>query len=102
MRGVYAAAGAAGGEGHVRPERHLLEVLDREVRQLHGHLEGSGGWLRVLARSPAVWSSRLHSTGHGVAPQTSAAYSAIVRSLENLPECATLRAAFRAQASGRW
>src|SRR5262249_25579859 len=39
-------------------------------------------------------------TGHGSACQISAAYSAMVRSLENLPEQATLRIAFRAQASG--
>ena len=32
----------------------------------------------------------------------SAAYSAMVRSLENLPELATLRIALRAQASGSW
>ncbi len=40
-----------------------------------------------------------HSTGQGAASQMSAAYSAIVRSLENLPEQATLRIALRAQAS---
>jgi hypothetical protein len=31
----------------------------------------------------------LYSTAHGFAPQISAAYSAIVRSLENFPELAT-------------
>ena len=41
-----------------------------------------------------------YGTGHGSTFQMSAAYSAIVRSLENLPEQATLRSARRDQASG--
>jgi len=41
-----------------------------------------------------------HGTGHGSTRQMSAAYSAMVRSLENLPEHATLMIAFRVQASG--
>src|SRR5262249_48864724 len=41
----------------------------------------------------------LHSTGHRFTFQMSAAYSAIVRSLENFPEPATFKIAFRAQAS---
>src|SRR6516162_7634883 len=40
------------------------------------------------------------STGQGVAFQIPAAYSAMVRSLENFPEQATLRMALRAHASG--
>ena len=40
-----------------------------------------------------------YPTGHGFAFQISAAYCAMVRSLENLPEPATLRMALRAQAS---
>src|SRR5262249_25755778 len=39
-------------------------------------------------------------TGQGVTSQIPAAYSMIVRSLENLPEQATLRMALRDQASG--
>src|SRR5262249_30580088 len=39
--------------------------------------------------------------GHGMAFQIPAAYSAIVRSLENFPEQATLTIALRDQASGR-
>ena len=39
-------------------------------------------------------------TGHGFASQISAAYSAMVRSLENFPEPATFRMTLRAQASG--
>ena len=38
-----------------------------------------------------------YGTGQGFACQISAAYSAIVRSLENLPELATFRIALRAQ-----
>src|SRR5215471_21221730 len=41
-----------------------------------------------------------HDTGQGLTCQMSAAYSAIVRSLENLPELATFRMAVRAHASG--
>src|SRR5438876_7928553 len=40
-----------------------------------------------------------HATGHGVTCQMSAAYSAMVRSLENFPELATFRMAVRAHAS---
>lgn len=39
-------------------------------------------------------------TGHGFAFQMSAAYSVMVRSVENLPEPATLRMAIRVHASG--
>src|SRR5215467_4309233 len=42
----------------------------------------------------------LYSSGHGCACQMSLAYSAMVRSLENLPAWPTLRIALRAQASG--
>src|SRR5262245_60242406 len=41
-----------------------------------------------------------HDTGHGVTRQMSAAYSEMLRSLENFPELATLRIAFRAHAWG--
>ena len=40
-----------------------------------------------------------YGTGHGSAPQMSAAYSAMVRSLENFPELATFKTALRAQPS---
>src|SRR5882757_9759783 len=39
-------------------------------------------------------------TGHGFTPQISAAYSAMVRSLENFPELAMFRMAFRAHSCG--
>jgi hypothetical protein len=42
----------------------------------------------------------LYCTGHGFTPQMPDAYSAMVRSVENLPEPATFRMAFRAQARG--
>ncbi len=41
-----------------------------------------------------------YGTGHGCTFQISAAYSAIVRSLENFPELATLRIALRAHSPG--
>ena len=41
-----------------------------------------------------------YSTGQGTTFQISAAYSAIVRSLENFPDPATLAMALRVQASG--
>src|SRR5712671_4666975 len=42
----------------------------------------------------------LYGTGHGFTFQISVAYSAIVRSLENFPEPATLRIALRVHAPG--
>src|SRR5262249_42315479 len=42
----------------------------------------------------------LYSSGHDCACQMSLAYSAMVRSLENLPACPTLRIALCAHASG--
>src|SRR5882672_7701452 len=45
---------------------------------------------------PRRIGSILYGTGHGLASQISAAYSAMVRSLENLPEPAMFRIAFRA------
>ena len=41
-----------------------------------------------------------YRTGHGLASQISAAYSTMVRSLENLPEAATFRMAFCAHPFG--
>ena len=39
LREVFDPPGAACGERDDRPERQLLEVLDREIRQFHGHLK---------------------------------------------------------------
>jgi hypothetical protein len=47
-----------------------------------------------------IGSASSHDTGQGAAPQMPAPYSAMVRSLENLPEPAALRIARRAYASG--
>ena len=41
----------------------------------------------------------VHYAGHGCAFQISFAYSAMVRSLENLPDAAMFRIALRVQAS---
>ena len=41
-----------------------------------------------------------YGTGHGSTFQMSAAYSAMVRSLENFPDPATFRIAWRAHPSG--
>ena len=54
-------------------------------------------------RDPVLSLSGIRSCyriGQGLACQISAAYSAIVRSLENCPELAMLRIALRAQPSG--
>src|SRR5215510_10097527 len=86
---------------HLRP---ALVVLPLEPSQVHQH-----GQRRGLARQRRdhlglfriVDHRRLHyDTGHGFTCQMSEAYSAIVRSLENLPEPATFRIALRAQALG--
>src|SRR5262249_1379532 len=47
----------------------------------------------------ASFARRHYATGHGLTFQMSAAYSAIVRSLENFPEPATFKIALRVQAS---
>src|SRR5687768_16441101 len=74
-----------------------------------------GGATRPAAEQlPAMWGSKkkqmrtttvatiaaLYVIGQGVTPHISAAYWAIVRSLENLPEAATLRIALRDHACG--
>src|SRR5215467_10073846 len=79
-------------------------VLPLELCQVdqHGHRGrlarqrgNRGGLFRVVDHRGLH-----HDTTHGLACQMSAAYSAIVRSLENFPELATFRMALRAQASG--
>jgi hypothetical protein len=57
--------------------------------------------VRDIAGSGASTKPHLfYGTGHGFTPQISLAYSAIVRSLENFPDAATFRMAFRAHFSG--
>src|SRR5262249_51800995 len=54
---------------------------------------------QVDGRERFAHDALLYDTGAGRAPQMSAAYSAMVRALENLPEQATLMTALRAQPS---
>src|SRR5215472_880632 len=86
---------------HVWPAVVVLALEPREVdehrlrRGLAGQRGDRDGFLHIVDHR------RLHhDTGHGFTCQMSAAYSAIVRSLENLPEPATLRIALRAHAPG--
>jgi hypothetical protein len=44
LREGFDPPGATGGERNDRPERQLLEVLDREIRQFHGLLKGLEDW----------------------------------------------------------
>ena len=74
-----------------------LVVLALEPGQVDQHLLRGRLACEGRDRHRAARSLR---TGHGFAFQISLAYSAIVRSLENLPEPATFRIALRAQASG--
>src|SRR2546422_10511823 len=65
----------------------------RRRRRLAGQRRDRGSLFHVVDHR------RLHhDTGHGFTCQMSDAYSAIVRSLENLPEPATFRIALRAHA----
>src|SRR5215831_709117 len=79
----------------VRP----LEPSQVDEDGQRGRFAGQWGKCRGLLR---VVDHRMlhHDTRHALTCQISAAYSAIVRSLENLPEAATFKMAFRAQASG--
>src|SRR5262245_53765838 len=81
-----------------------LVVLALEPREIddQGGRRGLAGQRRDLGRFLRVVDHRgLHyATGHGFTCQMPAAYSAIVRSLENLPELATFRMALCAQPFG--
>src|SRR5262252_6739023 len=84
---------------HLRLAVVVLPLQPREVdehrrrRRLAGERRNDVGFFHIVDRR------RLHhDTTHGFACQISDAYSAIVRSLENLPEPATLRIALRAHA----
>src|SRR5262249_26791302 len=90
-----------------RPERHELFPI-QEVRTALKIfvLESSEVDQHLFWRSAASQRRNARSrdssyrTGHGFTPQMSAAYSLIVRSLENFPEPATFKIAFRAQPCG--
>jgi len=73
------------GRDDVMPQLCELEVLEKE---------------NPPRRSTRVGQMSSYRTGDGLIFQISVAYSTIVRSLENLPEHATLMIAFRHQASG--
>src|SRR4051794_5712591 len=82
------------GIAQVRP---ALKILALKPGQIDQHL--LWGWPACERRDTRAWMC-LYGTGHGFTSQMSVAYSAIVRSLENFPEPATFKMAFRAQASG--
>src|SRR6516165_1704224 len=79
----------------VRPLEPPQVDQDRERRRLAGQWRNRRGLFRVVNHGVLH-----HGTGHALTCQMSAAYSPIVRSLENFPELATFRMALRAQASG--
>src|SRR5690348_3948135 len=84
---------------HLRLAVVVLALEPREIdeQRLRRRLAGQRGDLDGLFH--VVDHRRLHhDTTHGFACQISDAYSAIVRSLENLPEPATFRIALRAHA----
>ena len=77
------------------------------VRYSRGIRRSGPATVNPLHRKPssARWTGvipirRRYDTGHGSASQIPAAYSAMVRSLENLPEPATFRIALQAQPCG--
>ena len=69
-----------------------LEIITFEARHVDQHLF----WRRLAGK----WRNSFYNTLHGCSPQMFVAYSAIVRSLENFPEPATFKMAFRAQLWG--
>jgi hypothetical protein len=81
-----------GGIVGIRPALQIVAFQPGEIDQqfLRGRLAGE----RRERHSVSVYP-----TGQGFACQISAAYCAMVRSLENLPEPATLRIALRAHSS---
>ena len=83
------------------PEAHALGGIIRvRLSLVIGALETLEVDEDVGRRRLAGERREAHTTGHGLTSQISAAYSAIVRSLENLPEPAMLRMAFRVQPWG--
>src|SRR5208337_3324566 len=96
---------AVGGRIHSNDSRWPGSIFSVEQQQLHGrripreyaevdaHLIDGGAQRRGSA-------NRSYGMGHAFTFQMSAAYSAIVRSLENFPELATFRIALCAHAPG--
>src|SRR6266498_2699752 len=95
-----AEADELGRIAHVGPPLAILPLEPGQVDQhgLRGRLAGQRRE-RGYALHAVDHRGLHHGTGHGLACQMSAAHSAMVRSLENLPELATVRMALRTQAS---
>jgi hypothetical protein len=77
--------------------RTPLEIFAFEPGRIDQHFLRRG---LARQRRDILGGVCLYCTGHGFTPQMPDAYSAMVRSVENLPEPATFRMAFRAQARG--
>jgi hypothetical protein len=75
-------------KGHVEQQRRIGRLASK-FRYFHRAT-------LPLFLSPLI----IYETGHGPTFQMPAAYSAMVRSLENFPEAATFKIALRAQALG--
>jgi hypothetical protein len=92
--------GGPGQPGAKPAQAHPTRLQDGEVAADQRHIpfievaEWPGRGLAGVA-----WPPRLYGNGHGAAFQMSAAYSAMVRSLENFPDPATFRMALRAHPS---
>jgi hypothetical protein len=84
----------------IGPRRHRARVSSAGAcacpTAVGGHVQLGGAALRLAAGARQVHGA----IGHGFTSQIRAAYSETVRSLENLPDAATFRSAFRAQAIG--
>src|SRR4029450_10608521 len=79
----------------VRPLEASQVDQNRQRGRLSGQ-RGNSGWLFRVVDHRVLH----HGTAHALTCQMLAAYSEIVRSLENFPEPATFKMALRAQASG--
>ena len=97
------------GVGELRWSRALISPttsidLVAECAQLRDRVLGGHAMYRSTdgtpAARPCAECHAIYDTGHGCAPQTSVAYCAIARSLENIPEHATLITAMRVHTSG--
>jgi hypothetical protein len=77
--------------------RHGLRISSAPAESGMAHLAN----LRMDKKQSMRWSAEgsSYGTGHACACQISAAYSATVRSLENLPDAATFKTALCAHAS---
>src|SRR3974390_1584570 len=101
------AAVSAGAEAHkligVLQVGAAIEIVPLQPTYIHQHLLGCRFACERRNRALAVHRYRrsfFYGIGHGSTFQISRAYSAMVRSLQNFPEPATLRMAFRVHAAG--